>query len=169
MGLSEFSLTVSGLVDKFHQLCKHWFSLSCQIFPSLSTFWVPFSCISNLLGKGISSVSVQQAYLRVSWKGTSVVAQWLRTHLPMQGTRVRALIWEDPTCRGATKPVHHNYWACTLEPTNHNYWACEPQLLSLRATTSEAHASRARAPQQEKPPQWEACAPQWRVAPARRN
>ena len=22
----------------------------------------------------------------------------------MQGTRVRALVWEDPTCRGATEP-----------------------------------------------------------------
>ena len=29
--------------------------------------------------------------------------------LPMQGTRVRALVWEDPTCRGATRPVSHNY------------------------------------------------------------
>ncbi|XP_060011532.1 methylglutaconyl-CoA hydratase, mitochondrial isoform X3 [Lagenorhynchus albirostris] len=27
----------------------------------------------------------------------------------MEGTRVRALVREDPTCRGATKPVHHNY------------------------------------------------------------
>ena len=40
---------------------------------------------------------------------TSLVAQWLRICLPMQGTRVRALVREDPTCRGATKPVHHNY------------------------------------------------------------
>ena len=39
----------------------------------------------------------------------SLVAQWLRVRLPMQGTRVRALVWEDPTCRGATKPVSHNY------------------------------------------------------------
>ena len=41
----------------------------------------------------------------------SLVAQWLRIHLPMQGTRVRALVREDPnpTCRGATKPVHHNF------------------------------------------------------------
>ena len=39
----------------------------------------------------------------------SLVAQWLRICLPMQGTRVRALVWEDPTCRGATKPVRHNY------------------------------------------------------------
>ena len=27
----------------------------------------------------------------------------MRVCLPMQGTRVRALVWEDPTCRGATK------------------------------------------------------------------
>ena len=38
----------------------------------------------------------------------SLVAQWLRICLPMQGTRVRALVREDPTCRGATKPGRHN-------------------------------------------------------------
>ena len=42
-------------------------------------------------------------------RGASLVAQWLRICLPMQGTRVRALVWEDPTCRGATRPVSHNY------------------------------------------------------------
>ena len=50
----------------------------------------------------------------------SLVAQWLRIHLPMQGTRVQALVWEDPTCRGATGPVSHNYWACASG-------ACAPQ------------------------------------------
>ena len=92
----------------------------------------------------------------------SLVVQWLRIHLPMQETRVWALVREDPTCRGTTKPVCHNYWACALEPTSHNYWR-------PRATTTEAHAPRARAPQQEKPQQWEACTLQQRVAPARRN
>ena len=47
--------------------------------------------------------------------------------------------------------------------------ACEPQLLSPRATTTEARVPRARALQQEKPLQWEAHAPQLRVARARRN
>ena len=47
----------------------------------------------------------------------------------MQETWVRALVREDPTCRGATKPVRHNYWACALEPASHNYWAHVPQLL----------------------------------------
>ena len=41
--------------------------------------------------------------------GASLVAQWLRICLPMQGTRVQALVWEDPTCRGATGLVSHNY------------------------------------------------------------
>ena len=87
----------------------------------------------------------------------------------MQETQVRALAWEDPTFQGATKPVRHNYWACALEPASHNYWAHVPQLLSPHAATTEAHAPRACAPQQEKPPQWEARAPQWRLAPARYN
>ena len=39
----------------------------------------------------------------------SLVVQWLRICLPMQGTQVRALVWEDPTCCGATNPVRHNY------------------------------------------------------------
>ena len=84
----------------------------------------------------------------------SLVAWWLRIRLPMQGTWVPALVWEDLTCRGATKPVNHNYWACALELTRHNYWARAP---------------RAHAPQQEKPPQWEARAPQRKVTPALRN
>ena len=42
-------------------------------------------------------------------RGASLVAQWLRFCLLMQGTRVRALVWEDPTCCGANGPVSHNY------------------------------------------------------------
>ena len=68
-------------------------------------------------------------YSRNTILGTSLVAQWLRIRLPRQGTRVRALVREDPTCHRATKPVRHNYWACSLEPASHNYWACVPQLL----------------------------------------
>ena len=67
-----------------------------------------------------------------NWKRppkTSLVAQWLRILLPMQGTQVSALVQKDPTCHGATKPVCHNYWVCALEPASHNYWACVPQLL----------------------------------------
>ena len=59
---------------------------------------------------------MSQSVLKINW-GTSMVAQWFRICLPMQETRVRAvvwedpraLVWEDPTCRGAAKPVRHNY------------------------------------------------------------
>ena len=44
--------------------------------------------------------------------------------------------------------------------------AHEPQLLSPCATTTEARAPIARALQQEKPPQQEACAPQQKSTPA---
>ena len=50
----------------------------------------------------------------------SLVVQWLRICLPLQGTRVRTLVWEDSTCRRATGPVSHNYWACASG-------ACAPQ------------------------------------------
>ena len=48
-------------------------------------------------------------WIKKMWYGTSLVAQWLRIRLPMQGTLVRALVRDDPTCHGATKPVRHNY------------------------------------------------------------
>ena len=47
--------------------------------------------------------------MKKEWVGTSLVVQWLRIHLPMQGTQVQLLVWEDPTHHGATKPVLHNY------------------------------------------------------------
>ena len=38
----------------------------------------------------------------------SLVVQWLRTYLPMQGTWVRSLVWEDSKCLGAMKPTCHD-------------------------------------------------------------
>ena len=38
----------------------------------------------------------------------------------MQETCVQPLVWEDPTCHGATKPVCHNYGAGAPELGNHN-------------------------------------------------
>ncbi|KAJ8788818.1 hypothetical protein J1605_005114 [Eschrichtius robustus] len=47
----------------------------------------------------------------------------------LRGTRVRALVREDPACRGAAWPVRHGYGACALEPASHGCGACVPQLL----------------------------------------
>ena len=52
----------------------------------------------------------------------------------MQGTWIRSLVQEDSTCLREAK-------------------ACAPRLLSLHTAATEAHAFRARALQQEKPPQ----------------
>ena len=41
----------------------------------------------------------------MGFPGGSVVKE---STLRMQGTWVRSLILEDPTCQGATKPVNHN-------------------------------------------------------------
>ena len=84
----------------------------------------------RFLGQNYCSVVFLQntASLKKGW-GAFLVAHWLRIRLPTQGTRVQALVREDPTCRRATKTVHHNYWACALEPASHNYWTHVPQLL----------------------------------------
>ena len=69
-------------------------------------------------------------------------------HLPTQGTRVRALVREDPTCRGATKPMRHNHWARVpqLLKTAH----LEPVLRDKRSHRSEkpAHHNERVAPAQ---------------------
>ena len=56
-------------------------------------------------------ISKERRYTRIKndLVGTSLMAQWLRIRLPMQETWVQSLVQEDPTCRGATKPVRHNY------------------------------------------------------------
>ena len=54
--------------------------------------------------------------------------------------------------------MDHNYWTCALEPTNHNYESPLPQ-------PQEPMCPTARAPQEEKPSQWEAWASQLEKPP----
>ena len=70
----------------------------------------------------------------------------------MQETRAPSLIWEDPACHRATKPMLHSYWACGLESRSRNFWA----MLQLR----KPKHPRAGALQPEKLLQQEAHAPQ---------
>ena len=52
---------------------------------------------------------------------TSLVVQWLRIHLPLQGTQVRSLVGEDSTGCRATKPMCHNYRSLSaLQSVLHN-------------------------------------------------
>ena len=58
-------------------------------------------------------------------------------------TRVWSLVWEDPTCHEATKPLYHNYWAHALEPGSWNCWslhAREATAMRSSYTTREAPA-----------------------------
>ena len=66
---------------------------------------------------------LQQMEIKLPQNRTSLVVQWLGICLPMQGTWLWSLIWEDFTYHGATNPMRHNFWA---------------------------HAPRVRAPQQKK-------------------
>ena len=50
-------------------------------------------------------------YIINKCQGTSLVVKWTGIHLSMQGTGFLSLVWEDPTCCGATKLVCYNYWA----------------------------------------------------------
>ena len=62
----------------------------------------------------------------------------------MQGTWVPSLVLKDLTCRRAIKPLHHSYWASTLEAGSQNYWAHELQ--PPKAVHPEAWALKQTAP-----------------------
>ena len=44
--------------------------------------------------------------------------------------QVQSLVWEDPTCLGATRPLDHNYWVWALDPTLHNQRSYHNEKLS---------------------------------------
>ena len=112
-----------------------------QHFECLKSTRLTFeACRGSQLQVLTASKKETMAQVSKVYVGTSLVAQWLRIHLPMQGTRVQALVREDPTCRGKTKPVCHNYWACALAPACCNYWS--PRASSPCPTTREATAMR---------------------------
>ena len=61
---------------------------------------------------------------------TPLVVQWVGVHLPMQGTQVPSVLWEDPTCHRATKalqqtpkPVLQSLRAAITQPTCCSYWS----------------------------------------------
>ena len=83
---------------------------------------------SNWLGIYTNDSTLQISSLK-KYCWASLVAQWLGVRLLVQGTRVRALVQEDPTCHRATGPVRHDCWACALEPPSHDSWARVPRLL----------------------------------------
>ena len=101
--------------------------------------------VVSLWLSGLQTFPNPQDYDWKKQRRTSLVVEWLRICLSVLGTLVQTLVWEDPMCCRATKPMCHIYWACALEPSCCNY-CCR-------------HTIEASAPQ-EKLLQWEACTPQ---------
>ena len=77
----------------------------------------------------------------------SLVVQWLRIYLAMQGTLVRSLVWEDPIYHGT-----------------HTHNTIESVLQSSRTATTEPNTL-----QLLKPESYRACALQQREATAKRS
>ena len=80
-----------------------------EIMPESSNFGRNFVIQVHEAHRSPNIFNLKRSSPRYIIIGASLVAQWLRICLLMQGTRVRALVWEDPTCQGATGPVSHNY------------------------------------------------------------
>ena len=69
---------------------------------------------------------------------TSLVVQWLRIHLAMQGTQARSLVQEDPTCWEAAEPVLQleSLVPHKEDPTLQND-ACTPVFIAALPTTAK--------------------------------
>ena len=102
-------------------------SLSLHFFLKVFIKWPP----GNRKHDASSWVCQGSLHLKAKEYQTSLVVQWIRIHLLMKETWVQAVVHEDPTCHGSTKPMHPNSWACALGLASCNYWACVPQLLKL--------------------------------------
>ena len=86
---------------------------SFRIAPNLAQIQAKCQLLQLMKGQHIVSNNFYEMLIS-DFPGGAVVknppaTQWFRICLPMQGTQVRALVQEDPTCHRAAKPVRHNY------------------------------------------------------------
>ena len=84
-------------------------SLRWDVHISGSAQMGPFACVKKISGYLIRILSC--SFKNVHF-GDFLVVQWLRIRLPMQGTQVVSLGWEDPIVMGQVNPC-----ATTSEPT----------------------------------------------------
>ena len=99
-----------------------------------------------MFSPGHQKLSHRNSLLR-GFPGGSVV----KNPLPMQETWVQSLIWENPTCHEAAKPVHHKSWAWALEPWNQSYWAHEPMSHNYQSPSALEPALHKRSLHNEQP------------------
>ena len=122
-----------------------------------------YQCYQNLATDFIQSLSrLQWHYFfffffrnRETHSWASLVVQWIRINLPMQGIWIQSPVQEDSTCCEATEPMYC-YWAQALESRSGNYWGLCAATHVPRSCNREAITV-------------EACAPQQRIAPTHNN
>ena len=107
-----------------------------SLWPHHHTKTLKYTSFFNVLNTKYFKIiqnSITQKIFNIKMKiGASLVAQWLRICLPMQGTRVRALVWKIPHAAERLGP-----WATITEPAG-----LEPVLRNKRGRDSERPAHR---------------------------
>ena len=91
---------------------------ACQVTQLHPTLCDPMDCsppgsfVHGILQAGILEwvAVILRVHISKWLDRASLVVQWLRIQLPMQGTWVWRLVQEDPTCYRTTKPMR-SYWA----------------------------------------------------------
>ena len=98
-GAAAMTGCLSGFTTRVKEVASECESTHCVIHREMLASRKMSPELSNIL----------QDVIKIINHGAFLVVQWLGVCLPMQGTRVRALVWEYPICRGATKRMSHNY------------------------------------------------------------
>ena len=112
--ISKWDFMASKYVESILAIL-HYFKLKKLLIWWFFYSWIfKFTLVFQKRPSFPSLLNILPFCLFKNWERASLVAQWLRICLLMQGTRVRALVWEDPTCHGAAGPVSHNCWACAF-------------------------------------------------------
>ena len=109
--LGKFPLNIKGLRIKLDNKCevpirvvRTWGLPGGPVVSSAFTAGVP----GSICGRALRSHKSHDAAKKKK-KRTSLVAQWIRILLLMQGTQVQFLAQEDPTCCRATTAARHNF------------------------------------------------------------
>ena len=89
------------------QLKRFFFSFLKLLFlHSYQCFFFPLYSLSvshNTISLNFGQLNLSQIVVKKWEKWVSLVVQWIRVCLPMQGTRIVSLVWGDYTCLGAIR------------------------------------------------------------------
>ena len=94
---SELRIQICKCIIDFYHAEPPKKHITGKVFNSLSVITYVF-IKQNSLSHFSLNLERQSGIINATHRA-SLVTQWLRIHLPIQGTWVRALIWEDPRSR----------------------------------------------------------------------